>query len=128
MAKKRISDIAKESGKTVENIGIMCDMMLTPEMVTGKKNARWVNEDGQKILNRELELKEASMTLVKMKVLHEAQNKNFVFAHDKEAGIKVPVLINKRLSGKCVGKMIPVEIITDSMGQKSYRCPSVRFF
>lgn len=128
MAKVRISEIALNYSRDVSEIDALVEVLLDDSMVTGRGKGKWIDERGQIILSRELEVREASMNIRKMQVLSQARNSRYVYAYDREEEKRVPVLLPRQLQGKCLNKNIPVEIITDGSGNKSYRCPSKRIF
>ena len=128
MAKKRITQIAEELGLDAERVLFYAENELQPDMISGKGLRTWVNEEGQEELQREFLIPEVITKIVKMKCLRPAQNPRFVFCFDESIGKKVPVMIKKGTQKQMIGKQIPVEIIEDESGMKSYRCPAKRFF
>lgn len=59
--------------------------------------------------------------VIKMKVLKQAQNPQWIYCQAIERDLgKVPVIIPRRMKDKLVGKQIEVEAITDNLGT-SYR-------
>jgi hypothetical protein len=74
MAKVRISEIALNYSRDVSEIDALVEVLLDDSMVTGRGKGKWIDERGQAILSRELEVREASMNIRKMQVLSQARN------------------------------------------------------
>ena len=120
MPKKRVTQIANEKDVSFEEIMHLVKTKLAQESVTGKGKAIWVDEEGQGIIDEAFEIPEITPKYYKGKVLYEALNKHYVYAHIPEIQKKVPVVIGRLFIGKLIGKQIDIEAISDNQGV-SYR-------
>lgn len=120
MPKKRLTQLAEEYEVSFEEAMKIAQEKLPPDQVTGKGKLTWIGEEGQAIIGGAFMIDEIIPKYYKMKVLAECPNPRYNFAHCKEVGKRVPVLIPRRHQGKMVGKVITVEAVEDNTGV-SYR-------
>jgi len=121
MPKKRIQTLAEEHKVDIQYLIELIESKLPEETVTGTGNARWVNEEGQRLLEGAVDIPELSPKIYKGKVLHPAQNRSYIYAYIKEIKKKVPVAIPRRLERFLTPrKEINIEAIVDNKGT-SYR-------
>jgi len=120
MAKVRIDRLAKEWGMEVEELLSLATDKLSDEMMTGKRRATWISEEGQKILKDATSIPECVPKHYEGQVIKAAANPSYVYAFIKEIGKKVPVVIPRRWRGRLTGKNVLIEAIQDVDGT-SYR-------
>ena len=121
MPKVRIGALAEELDTDVNDLVSLAKSKLCSSMMTGKGGkALWINEDGQEILRRAVDIPEIVPKHYKGYVIKSAANPRYVYAFIKEIDTKVPVCIPRKLRKALVGKNIKIEAIEDAIGV-SYR-------
>ncbi len=121
MPKVRIKALAEELQTDINDLIILAKSKLCSSMITGKGGkALWINEDGQEILRRAVDIPEVVPKHYSGKVLRAAANPRYVYAFIGDLKIKVPVCIPRKLRKTVVGKNIKIEAIEDAIGV-SYR-------
>jgi hypothetical protein len=120
MAKVKLTKIASQFARDFDELFELAQEKLSSEMLTGKGKNTWVDEMGQKILTDCMYVEEIVPKHYKGKVVADAPNPSYVFAHIKEIGIKVPVIVPRRYRKTMMGKTITIEMIEDVRG-RSYR-------
>ena len=112
MPKVRIGLLADELEAEVDELIALAKSKLCASMMTGRGGkALWINEDGQEILRRAVDIPEIVPKHYKGYVLKPAANPRYVYAYIKEIGKKVPVVISKHFKDRLVGKRIDIELI-----------------
>ncbi len=105
MAKKRLTQLAKELDCPVEEMYNLVVNNLSEEMVTGSGKAIWINEAGQIILDDLVPMP----VIYRGEVLRACKNSSYVYTRHRDRGTRVPVKIPKKMEGKLIGKMIYFE-------------------
>tara|TARA_B100000424_G_scaffold233955_3_gene197592 strand:+ start:4095 stop:4472 length:378 start_codon:yes stop_codon:yes gene_type:complete len=118
--KIRLSELAQQGHYGWDEILALAKEKLSEDMITGVGKNTWISEEGQEILTEAIDVPEATPAHYKGQVIKVAPNKKYVYVYIREAGMKVPVLVPKKLAKKLVGKQILIEAIQDVSGT-SYR-------
>ena len=118
--KIRLSEIARQEHYVWDELLVLAKEKLSNDMMTGVGKNTWISDEGQEILTEAIEAPEATAKHISAKVIKVAPNKKYVYAYVRESGIKIPVLVPKKISERLVGKLITVEVIEDVNGV-SYR-------
>ena len=118
--KIRLSELARQGHYEWDALLALAKEKLSEDMVTGVGKNTWISEEGQEILAEALDVPEATPAHYRGQVIKVAPNKKYVYAYIREAEMKVPVLVPKKLAKKLVGKTILIEAIQDVSGT-SYR-------
>lgn len=121
MSKIRIGKLAKEFDVDVSYLVGLAKSKLCSSMITGKGGkGLWINEDGQEILRRAVDIPEIVPKHYSGYVIKSAANPRYVYSYIKEIDKKVPVCIPGKFRKVLVGKNIKIEAIEDAVGV-SYR-------
>ena len=120
MPKVKLTKLAEDNNVSFEEAMELAKDKLPEDYLTGKGKNTWVHEDGQDILVESFDVPELIPKYLKGNVMHDAPNPHYVYAHIKEIGKKVPVVISKHFKDKLIGKQIDIEAIQDNKGV-SYR-------
>jgi hypothetical protein len=121
MAKKRLTDIAKETEMSFEDALKIAADKLPEGALTGKGKNTWVDGSFAEVLLETQMIDEIIPKYYKGQVIRQCLNPKYVYVLSKNIGTKVPVLIPKRYQGKLKPrKNINFEAIQDSAGI-SYR-------
>jgi hypothetical protein len=121
MPKVRIGLLADELEAEVDELITLAKSKLCASMMTGRGGkALWINEDGQEILRRAVDIPEIVPKHYKGYVLKPAANPRYVYAYIKEIESRVPVCVPRKLKKFLVGKNVAIEAIEDATGV-SYR-------
>lgn len=120
MAKKRLSKIAMDNGKTFEEMVSLAGEKLAESMISGKGKGTWIDDKGQELLEDACDVPEIVPKHFTATVKSKAPNPRFVYAVINELKIRVPVLVPKKLVRRLIGTSITVERITDN-GGSTYR-------
>ncbi len=105
MAKKRLSEMAKEYGLTFDQAHEIASNNLDEEMITGKGKNLWISKEGQDCMESLIPM----VTQHRGIVISQAPNPRFVFVKTQESVKKFKVLIPLALSGKMDSKVIYFE-------------------
>ena len=100
MAKRRLSDIAKDYDISFEEAQDIAFNKLTEESISGKGKNTWIDEAGQDILDDNIPIKEVKPKMYRGKVRNIAPNPRFAFVHVKEKNGCIKVEIPRRYIGK----------------------------
>jgi len=121
MPKKRLTIIAKENNLELEYLSGLVETKLPEDTVTGVGKGRWINEEGQAMLDKAIDIPELTPKILRGIVHSKAPNKSYLYVYIKEIQKKVPVVIPRKLVDHLLaGKNVNVEVITDNVGT-SYR-------
>tara|TARA_R110001599_G_C11920392_1_gene628461 strand:- start:26 stop:400 length:375 start_codon:yes stop_codon:yes gene_type:complete len=121
MPKKRLTIIAKENNLELEYLSGLVETKLPEDTVTGVGKGRWINEEGQAMLDKAIDIPELTPKILRGIVHSKAPNKSYLYVYIKEIQKKVPVVIPRKLVNHLLaGKNVNVEVITDNVGT-SYR-------
>lgn len=121
MPKVRIGALAEELETDINDLVCLAKSKLCSSMMTGRGGkALWINEDGQEILRRAVDIPEVVPKHYSGKVLRGAANPRYVYAFIKDLEAKVPVCIPRKMKNTLIGKNIKIEAIEDAIGV-SYR-------
>lgn len=116
MAKRRLTDIAKDYEISFEELQEIAFNKLTEESITGKGRNTWIDEVGQDILDDNIPIKEVKPRIYRGRVRNLAPNPRFAFVHIKEKNGCVKVEISKRMIGSIRKlQMINVEEVEDDV-------------
>lgn len=116
MAKRRLSDIAKDYDISFEELQEIAFNKLTEESISGKGRNTWIDEVGQDILDDNIPIKEVKPRIYRGRVRNIAPNPRFAFVHIKEKSGCVKVEIPKRMMGRIRKlQMINVEELEDDV-------------
>jgi hypothetical protein len=100
MAKRRLTDIAKDYDISFEELQEIAFNKLTEESISGKGRNTWIDEVGQDILDDNIPIKEVKPRMYRGKVRNIAPNPRFAFVHVKEKNGCIKVEIPRRYIGK----------------------------
>lgn len=100
MAKRRLTDIAKDYDISFEELQEIAFNKLTEESISGKGKNTWIDEVGQDILDDNIPIKEVKPRMYRGKVRNIAPNPRFAFVHVKEKNGCIKVEIPRRYIGK----------------------------
>jgi hypothetical protein len=121
MPKKRLKTIAAEHEVQVDEIVELVETKLPEHTVTGTGYARWINEEGQELLARAVDIPELMPKRYRGVVHSKAPNRSYVYVYIQEIQKKVPMVIARRYENWLTqGKEVDVEAIEDEKGT-SYR-------
>ena len=121
MPKKRLTIIAKENNLELEYLSGLVESKLPEDTVTGVGKGRWINEEGQAMLEKAIDIPELTPKILRGVVHSKAPNRSYLYVYIKEIQKKVPVVIPRKLENYLLpGKNVNVEVITDNVGT-SYR-------
>ena len=121
MPKKRLKTIAAEHEVQVDEIVKLVETKLPEHTVTGTGYARWINEEGQELLARAVDIPELMPKRYRGVVHSKAPNRSYVYVYIREIQKKVPMVIARRYENWLTqGKQVDVEAIEDEKGT-SYR-------
>jgi hypothetical protein len=118
--KIRLSELARQGHYEWDELLALAKEKLSDDMMKGVGKNTWISEEGQEILAEAIDVPEATPAHYRGQVIKVAPNKKYVYAYIREAEMKVPVLVPKKLAKKLVGKQILIEAIQDVSGT-SYR-------
>ena len=96
MAKKRLTQIAKEYDIPFEQAEEIAFNHLTEESITGKGKNLWIDEVGQEIMDDCIPLAVPKARVYRGRVRNMAPNPKFCFVHIKEKNGVVPVKMNRK--------------------------------
>ncbi len=121
MPKKRVQAIAKEHDIELDLLLELVKSKLPEHTVTGTGKARWINEEGQSMLEEAVDIPELTPKRYRGAVHSKAPNKSYIYVYIREIQKKVPVVIPRKFENHFTpGKNVNVEAITDETGT-SYR-------
>lgn len=121
MPKKRLKTIAAEHEVQVDEIVELVDTKLPEHTITGTGYARWINEEGQQLLAKAVDIPELMPKRYRAVVHSKAPNRSYVYVYIREIQKKVPMVIARRYEDWLTpGKQVNVEAIEDEKGT-SYR-------
>jgi len=121
MPKKRLTIIAQENNLELEYLSELVKSKLPEDTVTGVGKGRWINEEGQAMLEKAIDIPELTPKILRGVVHSKAPNRSYLYVYIKEIQKKVPVVIPRKLENYLLpGKNVNVEVITDDVGT-SYR-------
>lgn len=121
MPKKRLTIIAKENNLELEYLSELVKSKLPQDTVTGIGKCQWINEEGQAMLKKAIDIPELTPKILRGVVHSKAPNRSYLYVYIKEIKKKVPVVIPRKLENHLLpGKNVNVEVITDNVGT-SYR-------
>lgn len=110
MAKKRLTQIAKEYNIPFEVAQEIAFNHLTEESITGKGKNLWIDKVGQDLLEDSIPMGTTKPRVYRGKVRNMAPNPRFCFVHIKEKNGVVPVKMNRKYAGMIkAGNLIHVE-------------------
>lgn len=116
MAKRRLTEIAKDYDISFEELQDIAFNKLTEESISGKGRNTWIDEVGQDILDDNIPIKEVKPRIYRGRVRNLAPNPRFAFVHIKEKNGCVKVEISKRMIGSIRKlQMINVEEVEDNV-------------
>ena len=121
MPKKRLTIIAQENNLELEYLSELVKSKLPQDTVTGIGKGQWINEEGQAMLEKAIDIPELTPKILRGVVHSKAPNRSYLYVYIKEIQKKVPVVIPRKLENHLLpGKNVNVEVITDDVGT-SYR-------
>jgi hypothetical protein len=117
MAKVRIGKLASDFDVDVDELIALAKSKLAESMMTGRSGrSLWINEDGQEILEKALDVPEVVPKHYLGRVTRMAPNPRYVYAYISEMKLNVPVLVPKNLRNRMSKKTIKIEAIKDNVG------------
>ena len=117
MAKVRIGKLADKFDVDVDELIALAKSKLAESMMTGRSGrSLWINEDGQEILEKALDVPEIVPKHYHGRVTRMAPNPRYVYAYISEMKLNVPVLVPKRFRNGMSQKTIKIEAIRDNAG------------
>lgn len=117
MAKVRIGKLADKFDVDVNELIALAKSKLAESMMTGRSGrSLWINEDGQEILEKALDVPEIVPKHYHGRVTRMAPNPRYVYAYISEMKLNVPVLVPKRFRNGMSQKTIKIEAIRDNAG------------
>jgi len=121
MPKKRLKTIAAEHEIPVDELVELIDSKLPVHTITGTGYARWINEEGQELLEQAVDIPELMPKRYRGVVHSKAPNRSYVYVYIREIQKKVPMVIARRYEDWLTeGKQVDIEAIEDEKGI-SYR-------
>ena len=121
MPKKRLKTIAAEHEVQVDEIVELVETKLPEHTITGTGYARWINEEGQELLEQAVDAPELMPKRYRGIVHSKAPNRSYVYVYIHEIQKKVPMVIARKFEDWLTkGKQVSVEAIQDDKGT-SYR-------
>jgi len=121
MPKKRVQTIAKEHSVELDYLIELVESKLPEHTITGTGYARWINEEGQELLEEAVDIPELAPKRYRGVVHSKAPNRSYIYVYIREIKKKVPVVIPRKLEHFLTeGKNVNVEAIADDRGT-SYR-------
>lgn len=105
MAKKKLTELAEEYGKTFEELYEIASNNFEEDMLSGRGRNTWVDERGQTLIDDLV----AMPVIYRGKVLSACPNKNYIMVQHRDRACKVPVKIPNRMVGKLLDKVIYFE-------------------
>jgi len=105
MPKKRIKQVIEEFDISKEEAEKIIFKYLDENMVTGKGNNRWINEDGQRIFDNIV----AIPIIYRGQVVRLAPNPRFVLVRITDICKVVSVQVKAHLSKNLLGKIVYVQ-------------------
>ena len=121
MPKKRITTIAAENELELEYLVGLIEDKLPEDTITGVGKGRWINEEGQAMLEKAIDIPELTPKILRGFVHAKAPNRSYLYVYIKEIQKRVPVVNPRKLENHLLpGKNVNVEVITDDRGT-SYR-------
>ena len=119
--KKRIKTIAVNYNLDLDYLLELIKDKLPEDTVTGTGYASWINEEGQLMLDRAIDIPELTPKIYRAVVHSKAPNRSYIYVYIREIQKKVPAVIPRKFEDHFTpGKNINVEAITDDTGT-SYR-------
>jgi hypothetical protein len=117
MAKVRVGKLADKFDVDVDELIALAKSKLAESMMTGRSGrSLWINEDGQEILEKALDVPEIVPKHYHGRVTRMAPNPRYVYAYISEMKLNVPVLVPKRFRNGMSQKTIKIEAIRDNAG------------
>lgn len=117
MAKVRVGKLADKFDVDVDELIALAKSKLAESMMTGKSGrSLWINEYGQEILEKALDVPEIVPKHYHGRVTRMAPNPRYVYAYISEMKLNVPVLVPKRFRNGMSQKTIKIEAIRDNAG------------
>lgn len=98
MAKKRLTQIAKEYDIPFEQAQDIAFNHLTEESITGKGRNLWINEVGQDLLEDNIPMAIAKARVYRGRIRNMAPNPRFAFVHIKEKNGVVKVELPRKFA------------------------------
>jgi len=127
MAKKRLSQIAKDMNLDFNQAYNVVVSQLEEDMVSGTGKNTWIDERGQLVLAEYEVVPEITSKVFDARVIKECNNERYWYVLIDGIG-KVPALVSKMLRpGMHERKNVKVELIEDDTG-KSYRIFKARLY
>jgi hypothetical protein len=121
MPKKRLKTIAAEHEVQVDEIVELVETKLPEHTITGTGYARWINEEGQELLAKAVDIPELMPKRYRGIVHSKAPNRSYIYVYIHEIKKKVPMVIARKFEDWLTkGKNVNVEAIEDERGT-SYR-------
>lgn len=120
MAKIKATALAKELGVDAESV-IALAREKAPEGCSGPRHLTWMTPEAVEKVRMALVAPLAVPTKLVAKVLRMARNPHWAYCRILGIAGAVPVAIPKRHQAKCLGKIIPVEAVSDGSGETTYR-------
>lgn len=122
MKKMRLTTLAKQLGMDYNKLIGLKGQKLSAHHFTGMGKYTWLTPEGVEILTLAVQAPLAVPDKLTATVLYPARNPRWVYAQLKGRDGRVPVAIPRKLiAARMVGKVIPVDAITDGTGQTTYR-------
>lgn len=122
MKKMRLTTLAKQLGMDYNKLIGLKGQKLSPHHFSGMGKYTWLTPEGVELLKLAVLAPLAVPDKLTAIVLSPARNPRWVYAKLTGKDGRVPVAIPRKLiADRMVGKIIPVEAITDATGQTTYR-------
>lgn len=122
MKKMRLTTLAKQLGMDYNKLIALKSQKLSPGHFNGLGKYTWLTPEGVELLKLAVAVPLAVPNKFMGLVLSPARNPRWVYAKLEGQDGRVPVAIPRKLiAERMVGKMIPVDAITDATGQTTYR-------
>ena len=106
MPKKRLKQIAEEFDISFEKAQDLAFQNLEEEMITGKGENTWINEDGQKVFDNIVSVP----TIYRGRVVRLMPNPSFVLTKIPDLNTTVPVKAKLHIAKNLLGKYIYIQV------------------
>ena len=84
MPKKRITTIAAENELELEYLVGLIEDKLPEDTITGVGKGRWINEEGQAMLEKAIDIPELTPKILRGVVHSKAPNRSYLYVYIKE--------------------------------------------
>lgn len=115
-----MKELAKELNVNVEDVIKICDEKVVSGK-TGMGRNLWLTEEAVDVVKLALAAPLLAPGKLEGRVVRPAANPSWAYVKIDGFGSLVPVAVPRRYRERCVGKIIPIEAISDATGETTYR-------